>query len=535
MTRRRRRYNRISRREIRRKQVMQRRLVLIGSILVIALVIWGISFLSVRNKVNKAGTDIIYQNIFVEDVDLSGMTEEDALAALDNKVQEQGKKKVTLKLENEEMQVSLADMGIHIEEVEALVKEAMAYGKSGSVWKRNSQLKKLQKEKVVFEAEYAIDEGLSKTVLEKKMENVDKGTVDATIKRENGKFIVTDEQRGITVDMEASHNALTLFFTGDWEHKEAVIQLVSKVDEPKVTREDLEQIEDLLGSYTTHCGVGGGRVQNIETGAAKMDGTLLLPGEEFSADAMMRPYTKENGYEEAGSYLNGKVVQSMGGGICQVSSTLYNAVILAELEVTQRQPHSMLVSYVEPAMDAAIAGDWKDLKFENNLDVPIYIEAYVRNGNITFNIYGKETRAKNRRIEYVSETIETKKAEPEFEASNDSLGKIEQIDSEHVGMTAKLWKVVYEDGKEVERTVVNTSKYSSSPAVYSVGTSSDYAEASAIVKAAIKTQKRKKIDEAIAEAKALIREKRKAEKEEQKNQEPDEPAKEPEGTEETTE
>jgi len=266
-----------------------------------------------------------------------------------------------------------------------------------------------------------------------------------------------------------------------------------------------------------------------------MDGTLLLPGEEFSADAMMRPYTKENGYEEAGSYLNGKVVQSMGGGICQVSSTLYNAVILAELEVTQRQPHSMLVSYVEPAMDAAIAGDWKDLKFKNNLDIPIYIEAYVSNGNITFNIYGKEMRAKNRRVEYVSETIETKKADPEFEASNASLGKIELMDSEHVGMTAKLWKVVYEDGKEVERTVVNTSKYSSSPAVYSVGTSSDDSEASAIVKAAIKTQKRKKIDEAIAEAKALIREKKKAEKEEQKNQEPDEPAEEPEDTEETTE
>ncbi len=532
MTRRRRRYNRINRREIRRRQMMQRRMILIGSVLVIALAIWGIAFLSVRSKVNKAGTDVIYNNIFIEEVDLSGMNKTEALAALDQKVAEQGSQKITLKLESEEMKVTLKELGVHIEEAEKLVEQAMDYGKNGGVWKRNSQLKKLEKDKVVLEATYAIDEELAKTVLEKKMENVDKGTVDATIKRENGKFVITDEQRGITVDMEASHNALTLFFTGDWENKEGVIELVSKVDEPKVTREELEQIQDLLGSYTTHCGTGGGRVQNIETGSSKMDGTLLLPGEEFSADAMMRPYTKENGYEEAGSYLNGKVVQSMGGGICQVSSTLYNAVILAELEVTQRQPHSMLVSYVDPAMDAAIAGDWKDLKFKNNQELPIYIEAYVKNGNITFNIYGKETRAKNRRIEYISETIETKKADPEFEASGAALGKIEQMDSEHVGMTAKLWKVVYEDGKEVERTVVNTSKYSSSPAVYSVGTASDYSEASALVKAAIKTQKRKKIDEAIAEAKELIREKKKAEKEQQKEEQPVE---EPEDTDETEE
>ena len=116
----------------------------------------------------------------------------------------------------------------------------------------------------------------------------------------------------------------------------------------------------------------------------------------------MRPYTAENGYAEAGSYENGKVVQSMGGGICQVSSTLYNAVLLSELEVTQRQPHSMLVSYVEPSMDAAIAGDYKDLKFKNNLEDPIYIEGYVSGGNISFIIYGNDTRSENRTIKYKS-------------------------------------------------------------------------------------------------------------------------------------
>lgn len=89
------------------------------------------------------------------------------------------------------------------------------------------------------------------------------------------------------------------------------------------------------------------------------------------------PFTAENGYAMAGSYLNGEVVDSMGGGICQVSTTLYNAVLRAELEVVERSPHSMTVHYVELSEDAAIAGTYKDFKFKNSTDYPIYIEGYT--------------------------------------------------------------------------------------------------------------------------------------------------------------
>jgi len=118
-----------------------------------------------------------------------------------------------------------------------------------------------------------------------------------------------------------------------------------------------------------------------------------------------KPYTEENGYVLGGSYEGGRVVESYGGGICQVSTTLYNAVIYAELEIVERYPHSMLVDYVSPSRDAAIAGDYKDLKFRNNLDLPIYVEGIAGGGRITFNIYGCETRdVKNRRIEFESKT-----------------------------------------------------------------------------------------------------------------------------------
>lgn len=488
----------------RRQAIIRRRLVLGGMALFLLLLVYAGVWIYAKNYVGRQGDQVIYHHIYLDDTDVSGMTREEALAVLDEHVQTQGSRKLTMKLEKETMTVRLSELGLDIVQAEKIVDTAFSYGKDGSVFARYRKIKKLEKEDLRLEVTYDVDDEKMQTVLEAKMQGMNKGTVDATISRKNGAFVITDEVTGITVDMEQSQAALKQYFSGDWKTGQATVQLVSTVDQPDVTREDLETIQDVLGTYTTVCGYGGGRVKNIETGASKMDGTLLMPGEEFSADEAMRPYTADNGYAEAGSYEKGKVVQSMGGGICQVSSTLYNAVLLAELEVTQRAPHSMLVSYVKPAMDAAIAGDYKDLKFKNNKETPLYIESYVSGGKITFTIYGREDRDASRSIEYVSETLETKNPDPKYEASDDELGTIKQLDAAHVGKTAKLWKVVYENGKETGREVVNTSKYSSSSAVYSVGTKTDYAKAARLVKDAIKTNKENKIKAAISEAKALI-------------------------------
>lgn len=108
--------------------------------------------------------------------------------------------------------------------------------------------------------------------------------------------------------------------------------------------------------------------------------TVIAPGEVFSANAHLGSQTAAGGYKEAGVYVNGKVEKGMAGGVCQVTSTLYNAVILAELEVVERSPHSMTVGYVPLGRDAAVAGTYKDLKFKNNTEYPIMIEAYASGG-----------------------------------------------------------------------------------------------------------------------------------------------------------
>ena len=149
----------------------------------------------------------------------------------------------------------------------------------------------------------------------------------------------------------------------------------------------------------------------------KINGTVLYPGEEFSVGQTIGPLTAAGGYELAGAYENGQTVQSYGGGVCQVSTTLYNAVLKAELEVTQRSNHSMIVTYVKPSMDAAIAGDYKDLKFVNNLDAPIYIEGYTVGKDIYFNIYGQETRPSNRKVTYESEVVSEEDPGTQFVAT----------------------------------------------------------------------------------------------------------------------
>ena len=191
----------------------------------------------------------------------------------------------------------------------------------------------------------------------------------------------------------------------------------------------------------------------------------------------------------AGSYVSGKVVDSLGGGICQVSTTLYNAVLKAELDVTERYNHSMIVSYVDPSADAAIAeSSGKDFKFVNNQEYPIYIEGVTQDKKITFTIYGKETRSENRVVTYESEVLEVinPPADIIYTDSSQPIGYI-VTDSAHIGYKARLWKVVTEDGVEVSRTQVNSSNYKMVPRSATVGTATSDPSAYEQITAAIAT------------------------------------------------
>ena len=226
------------------------------------------------------------------------------------------------------------------------------------------------------------------------------------MKRENGSFTITEGADGIDVNVEESVQAIQDYLAEEWTGANASIALSTRVTKPQGSREELSKVKDVLGSFhTDYSSSAAGRAKNVQNGAAKINGSVVFPGEQFSVYEAVSPFDAENGYELAGSYENGTTVQTYGGGICQVSTTLYNAVILSELQVDERYNHSMIVTYVKPSMDAAIAGTSKDLKFTNDTDAPIYIEGYTSGGQLYFTIYGQETRPSNRKVTYESETL----------------------------------------------------------------------------------------------------------------------------------
>ena len=330
----------------------------------------GYSFTTVDAGENGTIPDTVY----IGDIDVSGMTKEEAEDALDAYVNTLQNTTFTLSAGTKNIQVSAEDLGVCVANTE-VVEEALNLGKTGNLITRYKDKKDLEKEPKQFDILYGVDEDKVETLLGVNADNLDQEAVNSGLKRENGSFSIIEGSDGVAVNVEESVKSIEAYISDEWDGANATIALETDVTKPQGTPEELAKVKDLLGSFKTDfSSSASGRYKNVQNGCEKINGTVLYPGEQFSVYKAVSPFDAENGYELAGSYENGTTVQTYGGGICQVSTTLYNAVILAELQIDERFNHSMIVNYVKPSMDAAIAGTSKDLKFTNNTDAPVYIE-----------------------------------------------------------------------------------------------------------------------------------------------------------------
>ncbi len=436
------------------------------------------------------GEQTVKPGIYADTVDLSGLTKEEATSAIEAYVE--GLKSVEITLlaaDDNQVVVTAGDLGINWTNKE-IVSEALELGAQGNIIERYKVLKDLEHENHIFDVAFGFDVSAINTVLTEQCVQFDREAVNAGLTRENGQFVVIEGQTGYFLDVESSIDRIYNYMTGEWDCEASSIALEIAVDEPLGSEEELAQVQDLLGGFSTSYKTSGSsRRANVENGSRLINGITLYPGEEFSTYEAVAPFSKANGYYMAGSYLNGKVVDSLGGGICQVSTTLYNAVLLAELEVSERHNHSMIVAYVDPSADAAIAeSSGKDFKFINNTEYPIYVESYTQGATITVNIYGKETRAANRKVKYESQVLE-KLIPPADQIYADAGHPIGYIvtSGAHIGYKAKLWKVVTEDGVEVSREQVNSSSYKMTPRSATVGVATADPQAQAEIMAAIGT------------------------------------------------
>lgn len=448
-------------------------------------------FLSAGMDAQAASTvNDIENGVFIGDVNVSDMTTIEAEQAVNDYVASLGEKKITLDaMNNNKVTVTAEELGITWSN-KSVVDEAGEIGKSGNIVQRYKALKDLEHENEILPLELSFDETLVKQVIEEECSEFNVEAVDATLSRTDGEFVITPGQTGVVIDVDSSVDAIEDYMTAEWDGEDTDIELVVEVDEPRGTEEELSKVKDVLGTFTTdYSSSGSNRSGNVANGCDLIDGTLLYPGDQFSTYETVSPFTEENGYYLAGSYSNGLVVESLGGGICQVSTTLYNAVLKAELEVTERSNHSMIVNYVDPSCDAAISGTSKDFKFVNTSEYPVYIEGYTTSSKkITFTVYGVETRPENREVTYESEVLSTTVPEGEKIVADPSMaaGAI-SIQSPHTGYKAQLWKVVTVDGVEESREVINKSSYAAVPRTASVGVASADPNVVAAINAAIAT------------------------------------------------
>lgn len=417
-----------------------------------------------NHKVSSATKgDKIVAGVSCEGISVGGMTKKQAKAAIEAEMKQIHNEKVTLYVDDEKTSAKIDSLGA-VADADKTVEEAYAIGRTGSIFEKYSDVKK-KEHKLLAYRQY------DKAKFEKKIEKATRMIIteprNASVKRENGKFVVVKEKTGYTLNMDETFAN----FKKAVESGKNKVKLDVVKKKAKYTSKDMADIKDVLGTYTTEYGGSPyGRKINVANGASKINGSMVYPGETLSVYETVSPFTKENGYALAGSYENGQTVQTYGGGICQVSTTLYNAVIRAELKIVERFPHSMTVHYVPRSADAAIAGTHKDMKFKNNFDTPIYIEGKANGSTITFTIYGKKKDPK-RTVEFLSETTQVNES-TESTISDATLPAGEKVVQSygHTGYTARLWKIVKINGKQVSKKVFNNSTYMSTPTVYRIGT-----------------------------------------------------------------
>lgn len=448
---------------------MNRKILVLSAFILLAVV-----FLTAEKPeyASSEEKDTIYKGVLIDNVDVGGMTKEQAVEAVQKFIDGITAKGVAITVGDNIVYATVGDMGYRAD-TDEVVNEALNIGRTGNLIKRYKDLKDVEQGELALTLQFNYDDSVIKDFVSKNVSVYNVAPINAAVAIKNGKLVYTDDVTGSKVNVKETAKLIENAFKS-WDRQDIVIDAVVEKDVPAYTKDMVAKCNTIIGSYTTdYSSSAYGRSANLANGARLINNTVLYPGETFSAYKKLTPFTQKNGYKVAGAYLKGKVIDSVGGGACQVTTTLYNAVLQAELKVVERQNHSMTISYVDLSRDAAIAGTSKDFKFKNNTDTPILIQAFTQNKRITFKIWGNETRdLKTRKIKYVSVVV-AKMNPPKDVITKDSTKPVTYravTTSAHVGYRAKLWKLVYENGVEVEKTLVNTSYYQPAARCVTIGT-----------------------------------------------------------------
>jgi vancomycin resistance protein YoaR len=410
--------------------------------------------------------DGVYDGVAVEGVAVGGMAREELGQLLAAWRQEYHGRHIVVYYGDTAFRLDAATIDYDLD-VEATVDEALAYGRRGSWRERLKNIAAARREGYRLPVRVRYNETKLAALLEAWREAIDRPPRNAALSLAEGGIVPQEQGRQLDV---AAVKPLVLKALHGGEATNLPLPVTPLY--PDVTVADLRQtgISTLWSSFTTAFdSADANRTANIRLSARRINGHIVYPGQLFSFNQVVGPRDREHGFKEALEIVDGEFVPGIGGGVCQVSSTLYNAVLLANLPIAERTNHSKPLGYVGLGRDATVAFGALDFKFVNDTGAPVVVMAETAKNKLTVGIVGREPLAVA--VELLSADRQVippavvKKTDPELylgETKVDKQGK--------PGYEVTTLRVVRAGGRELKREVLAKDRYQPENTVVKVGT-----------------------------------------------------------------
>lgn len=417
-------------------------------------------------------TDRIYPGIYIDDIHVGGMTKEQAVRELEKVNGEvDAKFDLVVSIGNENWHVNSERVPVS-RNIREVVDQAYACGRSNTAKNNGSgktqfdervrQASDLRSYPVTYRTKQDYDHQALRLLTDGIVNYVDREPVNsqvATFNFSTREFTFTNDMPGAKVDPDDLYERLTTLL--DSGVTNTTVRVVPQRIEAEMTKAELMNRFGLISAYTTNTTDNKNRNTNIQLSAAAINGVTVQPGEIFSFNGTTGERTAAKGYKEAAAISGGQSKDEIGGGVCQTSSTLFNAVARADLEIIERNPHAWPSNYVEKGFDATVNWPGLDFRFKNNTDWPIFIVAAYSKQKVTVNIYGMSL-GPGVKIDLESEV--TRKIPKPTDINyvvNEELAHGEQKTTVKAreGYEVQTWKVWYQGDREVKREILFKTTY----------------------------------------------------------------------------
>lgn len=365
-----------------------RKVVIVGIILGI-IVLCGAGFYNyAKYEKIKRYEDLVYPKVSVNKVDLSGKTRNEAKEEIEKLVSSHlVNNKVLVEAPEKQFTLKVEDLKVNYN-VDETVDKVLKYGKDLN---NSEKLQLINNPKEVnFDLDVAYDENSINSFIDNIAKETERAPENASIKVVGDKFEYKNHVVGYKVNRDAfKADIIRVLSDGNEENLKVTVE----EQVPRNTIEQLSLINAKVSSYVTNFKnvPNQNRESNIKIAASKINNIILLPDDVFSFNQTVGGTTEKEGYKKAPTIVKNRLVDDFGGGICQVSSTLYSAMLHANVKGLERTNHNLPVSYIPLGLDATVSEGSTDYKFKNTLGFPMYLESVIQSGNLIFNIYSNNT------------------------------------------------------------------------------------------------------------------------------------------------